>query len=108
MRKLSENAIASQKGKYTHDGAVEAWAAAFREALASPPRAGRKLRIAYPPDGRLAQMGIHPWISERFRNALKLRHAHAEGSGEWPTGSPLMTKKARDEIMEIPARMESH
>jgi len=97
--RLSRAAASSQQDKYSYHGAIEAWAQAFRKCLERPQARGAPVRPAYAPDGRLARWGVDPWLAQRLRNLVGARHMHADGSGEWPTGSGTMTADAAAEIM---------
>ncbi len=99
-RSLSSEARSSQQGKYSYHGAVEAWAQAIHECIAKPQATGVVVKPAYTPDGRLARWGIPAWLAQRMRNVVGKRHEHADGGGEWPTGSGTMTSCAEKEIIK--------
>ena len=101
LERLSASAMISQQGKYSYEGALDAWAEAFRACLARPPVTGPRPRLRWPPDGRLARLGVPPWLAQRLRDLAGVRCDHADGSGEWPTGSGLMTADAAREIMAL-------
>jgi glycosyltransferase involved in cell wall biosynthesis len=101
MERLSLEAMRSQTGKYSYSGAIEQWAHAFKRCVENPVRRNANLNITFPPDGRLGKAGIKPWLAQRVRNILGKRHIHANGSGEWPTGSGLMTRENAEAIMGL-------
>lgn len=107
LARLSANALNSQTGKYTYEGAIAAWAEAFHACLARPPLLGPMAAPHFPPDGRLTRLGISPWVAQRLRNLLGSRHLHADGGGEWPTGSGLMTAEAEREIMRLVPELDN-
>jgi hypothetical protein len=101
LARLSAAAMVSQRGKYDYEGAIDAWAEAFRACLERPPATGPMPKL--PPDGRLTRLNIHPWLAQRLRDLAGARFDHADGSGEWPTGSGLMTPAAARGIMALAA-----
>lgn len=103
LSRLSLAAMQSQQGKYEAEGAIKAWAEAFRRCMEKPPTIGDFVKPRHIPDGRLARWGINDWLAQRFRDALGTKHLHTDGGGEWPTGSGLMTVEAEREIMALVA-----
>jgi glycosyltransferase involved in cell wall biosynthesis len=98
LPRLSACAMRSQQGRYSAEGAVRAWAESLDRCLGAPARTGDLPRPAFPPDGRLARLGLPPWWAQRVRDVLGRRHAHADPGSEWPTASGLMTREAADAI----------
>ncbi len=107
LRRLSENAMQSQRGRYSFDGAMRAWAEAFDRCLAQPARTGDLPRVPFPPDGRLTRAGLSPWLAQRLRDLLGRHHDHSDPGSEWPTGSGLMTPEAADFIRRFGASLEA-
>jgi glycosyltransferase involved in cell wall biosynthesis len=98
LRRLSESAMQSQRGRYSSEGAMRAWAEAFDRCLEQPARTGDLPRVPFAPDGRLTRSGVPPWLAQRVRDLLGRRHDHTDPGSEWPTGSGLMTPEAADSI----------
>ncbi|HYV03826.1 MAG TPA: glycosyltransferase family 4 protein [Blastocatellia bacterium] len=107
LNRLSKRAAASQTGRYTYEGAIEAWAEAFDRCLEQPPALGPMPRLALPPDGRLARIGLSPRIAQMTRDFLGRRHVHDDPGSEWPTGSGLIDQQTADEIMQFATNYES-
>lgn len=101
LTRLSANAMHSQTGSYTYDGAIAAWAEAFHTCLEQPPRLRGMNVPHFRPDGRLTRLGISPWFAQRLRNLFGMHYLHTDGGGEWPTGSGLMTSSEEQEIMRL-------
>jgi glycosyltransferase involved in cell wall biosynthesis len=107
LLRLSENAMQSQRGRYSFDGATRAWAEAFDRCLAQPARTGDLPRVPFLPDGRLTRSGVPPWLAQRVRDLLGRRHDHTDPGSEWPTGSGLMTPEAADSIRRFGESLEA-
>jgi hypothetical protein len=107
LLRLSENAMQSQRGRYSFDGATRAWAEAFDRCLAQPARTGDLPRVPFLPDGRLTRSGVPPWLAQRVRDLLGRRHDHTDPGSEWPTGSGLMTPEAADSIRRFGESIEA-
>jgi len=107
LRRLSENAMQSQRGRYTFEGATRAWAEAFERCLMQPARTGDLPRVPFSPDGRLTRAGIPPWLAQRVRNLLGRRCDHTDPGSEWPTRSGRMTPEADDSIRRFGASLEA-
>jgi len=101
FERLSAAAMCSQGGKYSEEGAIDAWADAFKQSLERPAAGGPLPKIHYPDDGRLARLGLSPWLAQRARDLLGKRCVHTSGANEWPTGSALIDADAAREIMSI-------
>jgi glycosyltransferase involved in cell wall biosynthesis len=87
LERLSVAARASQSGIRSEQGAVDAWAAAFRETIARPPRVGRTLPEAPRDRGLLSRLGVPDALAEVVRRARKLKHA--DPGSEWPHWSGM-------------------
>lgn len=107
LRRLSECAMRSQGGRYSFDGAMRAWAEAFDRCLAQPVRTGELPRLTLPPDGRLARLGVPPWLAQRLRDLLGRRHEHSDPGSEWPTGSGLLTLEAAESLRRFAEELEA-
>jgi glycosyltransferase involved in cell wall biosynthesis len=107
LRRLSENAMQSQRGRYSFEGAMRAWAEALDRCLAQPACTEDLPRVPAPPDGRLARSGVPPWLAQRVRDLLGRRHEHTDPGSEWPTGSGLMTPEAADSIWRFGESLEA-
>jgi glycosyltransferase involved in cell wall biosynthesis len=107
LGRLSENAMQSQRGRYSSEGATRAWAEAFDRCLGQPVRTGDLPPVPFQPDGRLTRAGIPPWLAQRLRDLLGRRHDHTDPGSEWPTGSGLMTREAADSIRRFGECLEA-
>lgn len=101
LSRLSQNAIHSQKGIYTFEGSMDAWAESFNRCLSDPPLSGPAPRLPAPMDGRLSQLKIPPRIAQRIRDLLGKRHIHNDPGSEWPTGIGWMTSDVFSEILKF-------
>ena len=106
MERLSKNALASQSGKYTFAGSMDAWAEALDHCLEQPPTIGAVSKLNGPPDGRLTRLGLSPRAAQRIRDLFGRQHLHSDPGSEWPTGSGLMTPDAAKEILEFASQWE--
>ena len=107
LRRLSGNAMQSQRGRYSAEGAMRAWAEAFARCLEQPVRTGDLPSVPLPADGRLTRSGVPPWLAQRVRDLLGRRHDHTDPGSEWPTGSGLMTQEAADSIRRFGESLEA-
>lgn len=98
METLSANAIRSQKGKYTSDGSMDAWAKAFDCCMKMPLAIGKVPDLSLRSSGRLALPGLSPWLAQRLRNFIGKKHIHQNAGSEWPTHSGELTEEAALEI----------
>jgi glycosyltransferase involved in cell wall biosynthesis len=101
LTRLSKNAMQSQTAKYTHEGAIEAWAMAFYACLEKPVTTGDLPQLPFPPDGRLTRMGLPSWVAQRVRDVTGARYIHTDPGSEWPTGSGLCDKDTAESIMRF-------
>src|SRR6266403_608647 len=107
LQRLSQNALASQRDKYTFSGSFDAWAEAFDRCVNEPAMMGPVPKLNYAPDGRLTRLGLSPRIAQRVRDVLGRRHIHEDSGSEWPTGSGLMDSLAAEEILRFARDNES-
>jgi glycosyltransferase involved in cell wall biosynthesis len=87
VARLSENARASQTGIRSEQGAIDAWASAFRDALAREARIGDALPQGPRDKGMLTRLRVPPSIAELVRRARP--RIDAEPGGEWPHWSGI-------------------
>lgn len=84
---LSATARESQAGIRSEHGAIDAWAAAFREAIARPARIGGTLPSAPRDQGLLSRLHIPDSIAELVRRVR--RREHQDPGSEWPHWSGM-------------------
>ncbi len=106
-RRLSTAAMQSQTGRYSYEGAMDAWRDALNQCLSLPPKAGRFPKIPERLNGRLTEWGIPSSVQLLVRNLLKRPVRHAEAGSEWPTASGLMSECEQVEIAEFAERFEA-
>jgi glycosyltransferase involved in cell wall biosynthesis len=87
LERLSAAARTSQSGIRSEQGAIDAWAAAFRETVARAPRIGRTLPTAPRDQGLLSRIGVPDALAEVVRRVRKRRHN--DPGSEWPHWSGL-------------------
>jgi hypothetical protein len=107
LRRLSAAAGRSQIGINSDSGAITAWAAKFRQALAVPARRGicpPKLR--WPPNGRLERWGLPSALAETFRSLIGRKSRHTAPGDEWPHVSGLADPIRLREISDYAAIFE--
>jgi len=104
LARLSGTAKSSQDGIRSEEGAADAWAAAFRDAVTREPRLG-KVFPALPRDpGLLTSLGVPDAVAEVLRRVRK--RPHGDPGSEWPHWSGLADPQlARD--LEAFARISS-
>ncbi len=107
FERLSAAAARSQGGRYSEEGAIDAWADAFKQCLERPVATGQLPRIRHPDDGRLARIGLSPWLAQRARDVLGRRYPHDSGANEWPTGSAMMDSVSAGEISAVVDQLEN-
>jgi hypothetical protein len=107
FRRLSNNALTSQTGKYTFAGSMDAWAEAFDRCLKQPPATGATPNLNHPADGRLTRLGLSPRVAQRIRDLFGRRQIHNDPGSEWPTGSGLMTAEAAEGILQFGREFEN-
>jgi glycosyltransferase involved in cell wall biosynthesis len=87
LERLSRAARESQTGIRSEQGAIDAWAAAFREAVAQPPRLGTSLPRESRDSGFLTRAGVPDALSEVVRRIRK--REHGDPGSEWPHWSGI-------------------
>lgn len=103
---VSAAARRSQGGMSSQEGALDAWAAAFEQALRLPPRSGPRLPELPPPSGRLARLGLPERWAEGLRRFLGREATHAEAGSEWPHHSGLAAPQELARIQAFAAEAE--
>lgn len=101
LERLSENAIGSQRGIYSFDGAMDLWANSLNQCVELPALVGAVPPVPLDENGRLSRMGFSPWWAQRIRNLLGSRPIYNDPGSEWPTGSGLMTSEDAEKIMDF-------
>jgi glycosyltransferase involved in cell wall biosynthesis len=93
---LGEAARSSQDGIRSAAGALDAWAAAIKRAIDSPPRVGTAVPTIIP-HGLLDR--VSPAFGDFVRRALGRQFAHGDAGSEWPHWSgepdPAVDEKLR-------------
>lgn len=100
LETLSNGARHSQRGIYSAEGALRAWAEVFRGVLARPARQGPVLARPDYGSGLLDRMGLPPWVAQRIRQLLGRHHRHRDGGSEWPTAC-LACPRSAAEALEV-------
>lgn len=100
LLRLSAAARASQSGIRSHEGALDAWAAAFDFALAAPQRRGSTLPRVPRDRGRLAS--LPGALAEPIRRLRRV--PHADPGGEWPHWSGSADEALFEELRRFGGR----
>jgi glycosyltransferase involved in cell wall biosynthesis len=87
LERLSTTARTSQHGIRTEQGAIDAWAAAFREAVARTSRIGRTLPEVTRDRGLLSRLHVPDAVAEVVRRIRKRKHG--DPGSEWPHWSGI-------------------
>lgn len=87
LERLSRAARESQQGIRSEEGAVDAWAEAFREAVARPARVGASLPRESRDSGFLSRARVPDALAELVRRVRKREHGDA--GSEWPHWSGI-------------------
>jgi glycosyltransferase involved in cell wall biosynthesis len=95
LTQLSRAAMQSQTGRYSFDGSIDAWAAAFERCLELPVRLGRLPRVRDRNDGRLARWVVPAALQDRVRALLRRKVVHSSPGSEWPTSSGQLDDAGR-------------
>ena len=86
LERLSTNALQAQKGKYTFQGAADAWADALNRCMAMPSKVDSNFRLKAEPAGRLEAWGLPGAIADRVRWWLGREAIPLDPGAEWPHG----------------------
>ncbi|HEX7153852.1 MAG TPA: glycosyltransferase family 4 protein [Thermoanaerobaculia bacterium] len=81
LARLSNEARQSQRGIRSEQGAIDAWAEAFRAALAMPQRKGTMPPL-HADSGLLTRLGVPQGMAELLRRIR--RRPHGDAGSEWP------------------------
>jgi glycosyltransferase involved in cell wall biosynthesis len=87
LERLSDAARKSQQGIRSEEGAIDAWAGAFRETVARPARKGSVLPLTPRDSGMLTQLGMPDGLAELVRRVR--RREHGDPGSEWPHWSGI-------------------
>lgn len=101
LEHLSANARTSQTGIRSEEGAIDAWAAAFRSAVERPARIGASVPAPPRDNGILTRAGVPDAIAELVRRAR--RRPHAEPGSEWPHWSGLRDEEVTRVLRSVAA-----
>ena len=85
LERLSLAARGSQEGIRSEQGAIDAWAEAFRDALARPARVGGEVPPIRRDHGLLTRLGVPEGLAEIVRRLRK--RPHDDPGSEWPHAS---------------------
>lgn len=99
LERLSSNARDSQQGIRSEQGAIDAWAEAFRDAVSRPPRIGAFLPHETRDSGFLTRVGVPDALSEVVRRARK--REHADPGSEWPHWSGVTDEETIARLREM-------
>jgi glycosyltransferase involved in cell wall biosynthesis len=83
---LSTNALQAQTGKYTFQGAADAWAEALDRCLAMPAKVDPNFKLMADPAGRLEAWGLPRAIADLVRWCLGREAIPLDPGSEWPHG----------------------
>lgn len=106
LRRLSLAAMRSLTGKHLYEDTMDAWAQALTRCVSLPPKYGPFEGPPLLPDGRLARLGLPPWLAQRLRDLIGRRSVHLASGDEWPTNSHQTTAAAAQEIKEFARQRE--
>lgn len=106
ITRLSAEAISSQSGKYGFEGNMDAWAASLDRCLLLPPRNGAVALPERGDRGRLARLGVSPWLAQRFRDLGGRKPRYNDPGSEWPPCNALMPAGLLEEILRFPFEVE--
>lgn len=98
---LSTNARSSQGGKYSFQGAIDAWSEALTFCLEYPAAIGDCPEIKETIDGRLSRLGIPSRVQILIRTMLGFPLRHASAGSEWPTASGHLTLEEKALIQDF-------
>jgi glycosyltransferase involved in cell wall biosynthesis len=104
---LSTNALQAQNGKYTFEGAADAWADALDRCLAMPAKVDPNFRLKADPAGRLEAWGLPSAIADRVRWWLGRELVPLDPGSEWPHGRVPVPLGEQDRLESWAARLEN-
>ena len=103
---LSREAMLSQTGLYSFSGNLDAWAAALDRCLELPLRQGEVTAPDREDRGRLARLGVSPWLAQRFRDLAGEKPVYADPGSEWHTCDTRLPAWLKEEIERFPYEIE--
>lgn len=107
ITRLSAAAIRSQTGIYGFEGNLDAWAAALDRSLELPPMTGPVPRVDRSDRGRLARLGISPWLAQRIRDLAGRRPVSDDPGSEWPTSTRQIPREDAEELLRFAREYEA-
>lgn len=107
LTRLSAAAIRSQTGRYSFEGALDAWARALDDCLARPARQGELPALADREQGRLSRWGLPASLQSGLRRWLRRPVQHQSPGSEWPTSSGTLRPAQRDEFERAAAAIDA-
>lgn len=102
LEKLSRAARVSQTGIRSEQGAIDAWADVFRDAVARESRIGHSLPPAPRDTGILTRLGVPDSVAEIVRRLRK--RPHADPGSEWPHWSGIADDDLAREVLRFAGR----
>ncbi|HEX2832972.1 MAG TPA: glycosyltransferase family 4 protein [Thermoanaerobaculia bacterium] len=99
LAKLSRAARASQTGVRSEQGAIDAWAEVFRDAVSRESRVGDALPFVGRDPGLLTRLQVPEPVAEIVR-ALRKRK-HGDPGSEWPHWSGIANEELADAVMRF-------
>ncbi|MEO8380882.1 MAG: glycosyltransferase family 4 protein, partial [Acidobacteriota bacterium] len=99
VARLSSAARTSQQGIRSEEGAADAWAAAFRRAVARPARVGSVLPATTRDTGRLTRVRAPDAFAELVRRIR--RRMHSDPGSEWPHWSGIADPELARALEEL-------
>jgi glycosyltransferase involved in cell wall biosynthesis len=106
ITRLSKEAIRSQSGAYSFEGNIDAWAAAFDYSLELPSMSGPVPKPRRANSGRLARMGVPPWLAQRVRDLAGIRPVYDDPGGEWPAFTRQITRENSEALTRFAQEYE--
>jgi len=107
LARLSEGARASQAGRYSFEGSMNAWADAFDRCLALPLKRGALPEVRSRTNGRLARLGLPDAVQDFLRSVSGRKQRHESPGSEWPTSSGMMSKESDLALRKFAEDLES-
>ena len=107
LRRLSAAAIKSQTGRYSFEGALDAWCDALDRCLELPAKRGGFPRVPERLHGRLTRFGVPTPIQSCMRTIFKMPVSHQSPGSEWPTASGLASEAEIAEVAEFGYKREA-
>jgi hypothetical protein len=96
----------SQTGRYSYEGAMDAWSDALYECLQQPSKFGEIPRKTESLPGIMTKLGIPGSIQELIREKIRIKVKHQSPGSEWPTNSGSITDLQIDYFNQLADRIE--